>query len=53
LLRRADHGTGVAVAADGQPPSLVLDAGPGLRRVPDLLGAAPFEDSVLLVALTV
>lgn len=37
----------VALALDGQPPSLVLDAGTGLRRLGDLTGG-PFEGALLL-----
>jgi ribonuclease BN (tRNA processing enzyme) len=37
----------VAVAHDGVPPTLVLDAGTGLHRVTELLGGAPFLGSLL------
>ena len=38
----------VAIAHDGEVPTLVLDAGTGLRRVTSLLGEAPFRGTVLL-----
>ncbi|MEJ7584695.1 MAG: MBL fold metallo-hydrolase, partial [Acidimicrobiales bacterium] len=38
----------IAVAHDDQPPSLILDAGTGLRRLGQLLGEAPFCGSILL-----
>ncbi len=38
----------VAVSATGASPSLVLDAGTGLRRLSDRLGDDPFRGSILL-----
>ena len=38
----------VALAHDGEPPSLVLDAGTGLRGLGALLGGAPFRGAILL-----
>jgi ribonuclease BN (tRNA processing enzyme) len=38
----------VAVSRDGRGPSLVLDAGTGIRNLTGLLGEAPFRGSVLL-----
>ena len=38
----------MAVAADGAAPTLILDAGTGLRRLPELLGSAPLSGSILL-----
>ena len=38
----------VAVSHDGCPPSLVLDAGTGLRRLSARLGGAAFRGSILL-----
>jgi ribonuclease BN (tRNA processing enzyme) len=38
----------VAVAHDGRDPSLLLDAGTGIRRVTGLLDGRPFRGSVLL-----
>lgn len=47
-MRYGGHTSCVALAHDGEPPRLLLDAGTGLRRVPDLLGGAPFDGSILL-----
>jgi phosphoribosyl 1,2-cyclic phosphodiesterase len=44
----------VALAHDGDPipsPTLILDAGTGLRRLPELLGDRPFRGTVLLTHL--
>ena len=38
----------VALARDGEQPSLVLDAGTGIRGLTALLGEAPFRGAVLL-----
>lgn len=38
----------LALAHDGEPPTLVLDAGTGLRHLGGLLGDAPFRGAVLL-----
>jgi ribonuclease BN (tRNA processing enzyme) len=38
----------VAVARDGEPPSLVLDAGTGIRGLGALLGEEPFRGALLL-----
>jgi len=46
-----DHGghtSCVALAHDGRPPTLILDAGTGIRRVTHLLDGAPFRGSILL-----
>lgn len=42
------HTSCVALAHDGQPPSLVLDAGTGLRRLTDVLAGEPFRGTLLL-----
>lgn len=42
------HTSCIAVAHDGQPPTLVLDAGTGIRRVTGLLAGAPFRGTILL-----
>ncbi len=42
------HTSCLALGHDGQPPSLVLDAGTGIRRVSGLLGGAAFRGTVLL-----
>lgn len=41
----------VAVAADGELPSLVLDAGTGLRRLGDELAGSSFRGAILLTHL--
>jgi phosphoribosyl 1,2-cyclic phosphodiesterase len=38
----------VAVAHDGQPPSLVLDAGTGLQRLSQQFDGGPFRGTILL-----
>jgi len=38
----------VAIAEDGRPPSLVLDAGSGLRNLTRLLGEQPFRGTIIL-----
>lgn len=48
FVRYGGHTSCVAVAHDGAPPSLVLDAGTGLRRLSALLGGRPFAGSILL-----
>jgi len=48
FVRYGGHTSCVALAHDGQPPSLVLDAGSGLRRVSTLLGGEAFSGSLLL-----
>jgi len=42
------HTSCVAIAHDGGAASLILDAGTGLRSLPDLLDGAPFAGSILL-----
>lgn len=46
--RYGGHTSCVALAHDGRPPTLVLDAGTGIRRVTDLLDGRPFHGSILL-----
>ena len=41
----------VAVASDGEPPSLVLDAGTGARRLGTRMAGAPFRGALLLTHL--
>jgi phosphoribosyl 1,2-cyclic phosphodiesterase len=48
FVRTGGHTSCVALAHDGEPPSLLLDAGTGIRRVPALLGGAPFRGAILL-----
>ena len=51
-IRFGGHTSCVAITADGATaPSLLLDAGTGLRRVPDLLGGRPFRGTILLTHL--
>lgn len=38
----------VAIGHAGQPPSLVLDAGTGIRKLASLLDGAPFDGALLL-----
>lgn len=42
------HTSCVAIAADGGPPSLVLDAGTGLRNLTTLLAGAAFDGTIVL-----
>ena len=46
-VRYGGHTSCVAVAAEGQPPSLLLDAGTGIRRLSALLDGAPFRGALL------
>ena len=48
FVRVGGHTSCVALAHDGEAPSLLLDAGTGIRRVTHLLDGAPFSGSVLL-----
>jgi phosphoribosyl 1,2-cyclic phosphodiesterase len=48
FVRYGGHTSCVALAHDGAPASLLLDAGTGLMRVTELLGGAPFDGTVLL-----
>lgn len=48
FVRYGGHTSCVALAHDDQPPSLVLDAGSGLRRVATLLDGQAFSGSLLL-----
>jgi len=38
----------VGLAHDGQPPTVVLDAGTGLQQLPRALGGEPFRGTILL-----
>ena len=42
------HPSCVALAHDGEPPRLVLDAGTGLRVLTTVLDGAPFQGTILL-----
>jgi phosphoribosyl 1,2-cyclic phosphodiesterase len=48
FLRYGGHTSSVGIAHDGALPSLVLDAGTGLRRLTEVLGREAFRGSVLL-----
>jgi phosphoribosyl 1,2-cyclic phosphodiesterase len=48
FARYGGHTSCVALAADGRAPSLVLDAGTGLRRLSKLLAGQPFRGTILL-----
>lgn len=47
-VRVGGHTSCIAVAHDGDAPTLVLDAGTGIRRVTKLLGGTAFHGSILL-----
>jgi phosphoribosyl 1,2-cyclic phosphodiesterase len=52
FVRYGGHTSCVALAQDGAAgPTLVLDAGTGLRRVTALLGGQPFSGTILLTHL--
>src|SRR5262249_47552429 len=52
FLRYGGHTSCLALAHDGtSAPSLILDAGTGLRRVTALLGGQPFAGTILLTHL--
>jgi phosphoribosyl 1,2-cyclic phosphodiesterase len=48
FARIGGHTSCVAIAHDGQAPTLLLDAGTGIRRLPALLDGAPFRGTILL-----
>ena len=48
FVRYGGHTSCLALAHDGEAPSLVLDAGTGIRRVTALLDGAPFRGAILL-----
>ena len=47
FVRYGGHTSCVAVAAPGEPPSLLLDAGTGIRRLSALLDGQPFRGALL------
>lgn len=49
--RYGGHTSCVALAHDGAAPSILLDAGTGIRRASELLGGEPFRGSILLTHL--
>ena len=48
FVKYGGHTSSVALAHDGGRPSLVIDAGTGLRRVTNLLDGAPFQGTIML-----
>ena len=50
-VRFGGHTSCLAVAADGERPTLLLDAGTGLANLPDVLDGDAFEGAVLLTHL--
>lgn len=48
FVRYGGHTSCVAIARPGEAPTLILDAGTGLRTVTELLGGAPFDGTILL-----
>ena len=48
FLRYGGHTSCVALAHDGTPPTLVLDAGTGLRNLTGYLDGEPFRGTILL-----
>ncbi|MEW6474522.1 MAG: MBL fold metallo-hydrolase [Actinomycetota bacterium] len=48
FIRYGGHTSCLALAHDGEPPTLLLDAGTGIRRVPELLDGEPFRGTILL-----
>jgi phosphoribosyl 1,2-cyclic phosphodiesterase len=48
FVRYGGHTSCVALAHDGEPPTLILDAGTGIRQVGPLLDSERFTGSILL-----
>ena len=48
FVRIGGHTSCLAVGHDGAAPSLIVDAGTGIRRVTTLLAGAPFRGAILL-----
>jgi phosphoribosyl 1,2-cyclic phosphodiesterase len=48
FARHGGNTSCIALAHDGEPPSLVLDAGTGIRSLDPLMGGLPFEGAILL-----
>jgi phosphoribosyl 1,2-cyclic phosphodiesterase len=51
FVRYGGHTSCVAVARDDAPPTIILDAGTGIRRVTGLLNRQPFSGTILLTHL--
>jgi len=48
FLRYGGHTSCIAVAHDGERPTLILDSGTGIRQASRLFGGCPFEGSIVL-----
>ena len=48
FVRYGGHTSCVAIARPGEAPTLILDAGTGLRTVTELLDGSPFDGTILL-----
>ncbi|MDP8936305.1 MAG: MBL fold metallo-hydrolase [Actinomycetota bacterium] len=48
FTRHGGHTSCLAIGHDGEPPSLIVDAGTGIRRVTGFLEGAPFRGTILL-----
>lgn len=48
FVRYGGHTSSVAIAHSGEPPTLILDAGTGLRNVTRMLGGEPYRGAILL-----
>jgi phosphoribosyl 1,2-cyclic phosphodiesterase len=48
FIRYGGHTSCVALSHDGQVPSILLDAGTGIRRTSSLMNGQPFQGSILL-----
>ena len=51
FVRYGGNTSCVALAHDGRPPSLVLDAGTGIQALTTVLGGNPFDGTILLTHL--
>ncbi|MDE3065537.1 MAG: MBL fold metallo-hydrolase [Acidobacteriota bacterium] len=51
FVRYGGHTSSVALGHDGGPPTLVLDAGTGIRRCTELLDGEAFDGTILLTHL--
>jgi len=52
FLRYGGHTSCVAIAHDGEAPTLLLDAGTGIRRTSSLMNGAPFRSSIFCPTFT-
>ena len=51
FVRYGGHTSCIALAHGDEPPPLVIDAGTGIRNVPELLRGRPFRDTLLVTHL--